>query len=127
MDRCLARVPQDARTHRRFETPPRAASPYGRPSVGEPLSQAGLLASGLPGINAKLAMSPDPSAAPSHPFGPATLGWSVRAVADIAAVVAGYSGASAADFHGLPFWPLVSRDTCNDRHFSTSLNALSRK
>jgi hypothetical protein len=32
-----------------------------------------------------------------------------------AAVVAGDSGASAADFHGLPLGPASQRDTCNER------------
>jgi len=31
----------------------------------------------------------------------------------VAAVVAGHSGASAADSHGLPFWSRAPRDTCN--------------
>jgi hypothetical protein len=42
-----------------------------------------------------------PSAAPSHPDH-ASEQW------HLAAVVAGYSGASAADFHGLPCWPAVA-------------------
>ncbi len=76
---------------------PDRSSPAESLAIIEPgWSQGGLLASGSRGPRC-IAWRPQPSAAPSHSR-------YAREQWPLAAVVAGYSGASAADSHGLPFW-----------------------
>ncbi len=59
-----------------------------------------------------------PPAAPSHPR-------YTRRKWHFAAVVTGYSGASAADFHGLPFWPAFQAGNLQQETIKTKIADLS--